>query len=71
VQPATEAVERAAPGVDDIRIARAIEQDMHVDAAGKITFRINLEVSLKMRPPHPRHSRAIILTRRVRCPRVA
>ena len=53
MQPATEAVERAAPGVDDIRIARAIEQDMHVDAAGKITFRIKLEVSFKMRPPHP------------------
>ena len=31
-----------------------MEQDMTVDAAGKITFRIKLEVSFKMRPPNPK-----------------
>ena len=53
-QAATEAVERARASVDDIRVARVMEQDMSVDAAGKITFRIKLEVSFKMRPPHPK-----------------
>jgi dodecin len=53
-QAATEAVERARASVDDIRVARVIEQDMSVDSAGKISFRIKLEVSFKMRPPHPR-----------------
>jgi dodecin len=53
-QAATEAVERARASVDDIRVARVIEQDMAVNEAGKITFRIKLEVSFKMRPPHPR-----------------
>jgi dodecin len=48
-QAATEAVERARSSVDDIRVARVIEQDMSVDNAGGITFRIKLEVSFKMR----------------------
>jgi dodecin len=52
-QAATEAVERARSSVDDIRVARVIEQDMSVNEAGKITFRIKLEVSFKMRPAHP------------------
>ncbi len=52
-QAATEAVERARASVDDIRVARVIEQDMAVNEAGKITFRIKLEVSFTMRPPHP------------------
>jgi flavin-binding protein dodecin len=52
-QAATEAVERARSSVDDIRVARVIEQDMSVNEKGGITFRIKLEVSFKMRP-HPR-----------------
>jgi len=40
--------------VDDIRVARVMEHGMSVDAAGKITFPIKLEVSFKMRPPHPK-----------------
>jgi flavin-binding protein dodecin len=51
---ASEAVERARASVDDIRVARVVEQDMSVDETGKITFRIKLEVSFKMRPPRPR-----------------
>ena len=53
-QAATEAVLRARDSVDDIRVARVIEQDMSVDANGKISFRIKLEVSFKMRPAQPR-----------------
>jgi flavin-binding protein dodecin len=53
-QAATEAVERARSSVDDIRVARVIEQDMSVNEKGGITFRIKLEVSFKMRPPRPR-----------------
>jgi dodecin len=53
-QAATEAVARARSSVDDIRIARVIEQDMSVDSAGGITFRIKLEVSFKMRAVQPR-----------------
>ncbi len=52
-QAATEAVERARSSVDDIRVARVIEQDMSVDGAGGITFRIKLEVSFKMRAARP------------------
>ncbi|MGB9306972.1 MAG: dodecin family protein [Mycobacterium sp.] len=50
---AAEAVERARASVEDIRVARVIEQDMAVDATGRITYRIRLEVSFKMRPPRP------------------
>jgi dodecin len=53
-QAATEAVERARSSVDDIRVARVIEQDMSVNEKGGITFRIKLEVSFKMRPAKPR-----------------
>jgi flavin-binding protein dodecin len=52
-QAATEAVERARSSVDDIRVARVIEQDMSVNEKGGITFRIKLEVSFKMRPVKP------------------
>jgi flavin-binding protein dodecin len=52
-QAATEAVERARSSVDDIRVARVIEQDMSVNEKGGITFRIKLEVSIKMRPAKP------------------
>ncbi len=52
-QAATEAVTRARSSVDDIRVARVIEQDMSVDSAGGITFRIKLEVSFKMRAAKP------------------
>jgi flavin-binding protein dodecin len=52
-QAATEAVERARSSVDDIRVARVIEQDMSVDSSGGITFRIKLEVSFKMRAARP------------------
>ena len=51
---ASEAVERARDSVDDIRVARVIEQDLAVDASGRITYRIKLEVSFKMRPAQPR-----------------
>ena len=52
-QAATEAVQRARDSVDDIRVARVIEQDMSVNEKGGITFRIKLEVSFKMRPARP------------------
>jgi flavin-binding protein dodecin len=52
-QAATEAVERARSSVDDIRVARVIDQDMSVNEKGGITFRIKLEVSFKMRPTKP------------------
>ena len=45
-------VGRARASVEDIRVARVMEQDMSVGAAGKITFRIKLQVFVKMRPPH-------------------
>lgn len=50
---AAEAVERARASVDDIRVARVVEQDMSVDEAGQISYRIKLEISFKMRPPKP------------------
>jgi dodecin len=53
-QAATEAVQRARDSVDDIRVARVIEQDMSVNEKGGITFRIKLEVSFKMRAARPR-----------------
>ncbi len=61
-QAATEAVQRARESVDDIRVARVIEQDLSVDASGAITYRIKLEVSFKMRPakPHNLSSRRLL-----------
>jgi hypothetical protein len=41
-----------------------------MNEAGKITFRIKLEVSFAMRPPCGRRTRAIITTRDP-CPRAA
>ncbi len=42
-QAAAEAVQRARDSVDDIRVARVIEQDMAVDSTSKI-YRIKLSV---------------------------
>lgn len=53
-QAATEAVQRARESVDDIRVARVVDQDLTVDSNGAITYRIKLEISFKMRPPQPR-----------------
>jgi flavin-binding protein dodecin len=70
-QAATEAVGRARASVDDIRVAQVMEQDMSIDAAGKITFRIKLGGLLQDEAAAPRHSRALILTRRGSCLRAA
>ena len=52
-QAATEAMERARASVDDIRVAQSHRAGQAMNEAGKITFRIKLEVSFTMRPPHP------------------
>lgn len=52
-QAATEAVHRARASVDDVRVARVVEQDLTVDNNGGITYRIKLEISFKMRPLPP------------------
>ena len=52
-QAAAEAVQRARESVDDIRVARVVEQDLIVDSGGGITFRTKLEISFKMRPSQP------------------
>ena len=53
-QAATEAVQRARDSVEDIRVARVIEQDMSVNEKGGITFRIRAGRSRSRRPAKPR-----------------
>ncbi|WP_343601352.1 dodecin family protein [Mycobacterium sp.] len=48
---AIEAVRRARQTIDDIRVARVLDQDMALDDAGGITFRTKLQVSFKIREP--------------------
>ena len=43
---AAAAIEMASKSLRDLRVGRVVEQDVHVDA-GKLTFRVKLELSFK------------------------
>jgi flavin-binding protein dodecin len=44
---ATEAVRTAGQTIRDIRVAEVVEQDIHLDENGAITFRTKLQISFK------------------------
>jgi flavin-binding protein dodecin len=44
---ATEAVRTASQSLRDLRVAEVVEQDIHLDESGAITFRTKLQLSFK------------------------
>jgi dodecin len=44
---ATEAIKTAGNTLRDLRVAEVVEQDIHLDEAGGITFRTKLQLSFK------------------------
>jgi len=44
---AAAAIERASQTLRDLRVARVVEQDVHVEAGNTLTYRVKLEVSFK------------------------
>jgi flavin-binding protein dodecin len=44
---ATEAVRTAGQTIRDIRVAEVVEQDIHLDENGAITYRTKLQISFK------------------------
>jgi dodecin len=44
---AAAAIERASHTLRDIRVARILEQDIHVEAGKPLTYRVRLELSFK------------------------
>jgi len=44
---ATEAVGTAGQTIRDIRVAEVVEQDIHLDESGAITYRTKLQISFK------------------------
>jgi flavin-binding protein dodecin len=47
---ATEAVRTAGQTIRDLRVAEVIEQDIHIDEGGAITYRTKLQISFKYEP---------------------
>ncbi len=41
------AIERASQTMRDLRVARIIEQDVHIEPGKPLTYRVKLEVSFK------------------------
>jgi len=41
------AIQRASKTLRDLRVARVIEQDVHIEARKPMTYRVKLEVSFK------------------------
>jgi len=47
---AAEAVRTASQSIRDLRVAQVVEQDIHVDEGGGITYRAKLQISFKYEP---------------------
>ncbi len=47
---AAAAIERASETLRDIRVARIVEQDIHVEAGKSLTYRTKMEISFKYEP---------------------
>ena len=41
------AVERASKSLRDLRVARVVEQDLHIESGKTLTYRVKLQVSFK------------------------
>lgn len=46
-EAAAEAVKVAGQTIRDIRVAEVVQQDIHLDEAGAITYRTKLQISFK------------------------
>ncbi|HLL80522.1 MAG TPA: dodecin family protein [Ktedonobacteraceae bacterium] len=44
---AAAAIDRASQTLRDIRVARIIEQDVHIEAGKPLTYRVKMELSFK------------------------
>lgn len=44
---AAAAIERASQSLRDLRVARIIEQDIHIESGRPLTYRVKLELSFK------------------------
>ena len=54
------AIETAAKSLRDLRVAEVVEQDVHVENSGELTFRVKLALSFKYEEgeaPEPDHER--------------
>jgi flavin-binding protein dodecin len=49
-EAAAEAVRTASQTIRDLRVAEVIEQDIHLDEGGAITYRTKLQISFKYEP---------------------
>jgi flavin-binding protein dodecin len=47
---ATEAIRTAGQSIRDLRVAEVVEQDIHLDEAGAISYRTKLRISFKYEP---------------------
>jgi flavin-binding protein dodecin len=46
-QAASAAIEQASRTLRDLRVARVVEQDVHIEAGKPLTYRVKLEISFK------------------------
>lgn len=44
---AAAAIEKASQTLRDIRVARIVEQDIHIESGKSLTYRVKMEVSFK------------------------
>jgi len=44
---AAAAIEKASQTLRDIRVARIVEQDVHIESGKSLTYRVKMEVSFK------------------------
>lgn len=44
---AAASIERASQTLRDLRVARVVEQDVHIEAGKPLTYRVKLELSFK------------------------
>ena len=44
---AAAAIERASQSLRDLRVARVVEQDLHIESGNTLTYRVKLQVSFK------------------------
>jgi flavin-binding protein dodecin len=49
---ATQAIRTASETLRDLRVAEVVEQDIHLENGGDITYRTKLQLSFKYEPAH-------------------
>jgi flavin-binding protein dodecin len=49
---ATQAIKTASETLRDLRVAEVVEQDIHLENGGDITYRTKLQLSFKYEPAH-------------------